>query len=351
MHAALADDAGEQPQLGNFVAWSERACTAWLPGSHNAHLRRSLRDATTDAWQAVNWLTHAQRATHTAAMMCVTATHHAVAMVELALCAPRSSDPAQCARCGSRRLTRIYHWGNDESLQFTLACDECTWTSEAQPETWQAGERIDDGADSECTTLEGFAETLTPANAIRRSDGAFKFANARPDQLSQGEADADAAWGNIFAVETPEGEAIDVHRAFYWAEKGMTEPGVALLDKCGDDRCVNPDHAIPTPLDDPAPGWHRALVETVQRVRDGVEMQFSGCESGRFRIHLDAEAQARLHMDDPSLWLERHVLVAHDPPDQVKILPVADGGRPGRTWPVTGRVVAMAPPANREARS
>lgn len=89
-------------------------------------------------------------------MICVAVAHHAVSLLELALCAPRLSDRAQCARCGSRRLARAYHWSDDQSLQFTLVCDECAWSSlEPRAETWQAGERIDDGAESECTTLEG----------------------------------------------------------------------------------------------------------------------------------------------------------------------------------------------------
>lgn len=62
MHADLASDEDEQPQLGNFLAWSELACTAWLPGKRSAHLRRALRNATTEAWQSVSWLTHAQGA-------------------------------------------------------------------------------------------------------------------------------------------------------------------------------------------------------------------------------------------------------------------------------------------------
>jgi len=54
----------KQPQLGNFLAWSERACEAWLPGKRNAHLpphspqrhnRRLAKPST--------GLTHAQRAT------------------------------------------------------------------------------------------------------------------------------------------------------------------------------------------------------------------------------------------------------------------------------------------------
>jgi hypothetical protein len=340
MHADLARDGDEQPQLGNFLAWSERACEAWLPGKRNAHLRRTLRNATIDAWQAVNWLTHAQRATRAEAMICVTSAHHAVSLVELAMCAPRLSDPAHCARCGSRHLARVYHLSDDDSLKFTLSCDQCTWSSlEPQTETWQLGERIDDGDDSDCTTLEGFAETLTPNDAIERSDAARKFVRDRADQLPAAAADENPGWGNIYAVELPDGEVVDIHRALYWAEKGMTEPGVALLDTCGDDRCVNPDHALPTTLDDPAQGWHRVLVESIKLARDEVEIQLSGCESGRVLVRLDSEAQERLHLNDPSMWLERHLLVAHEPPDRVNILPVADAGLPGRTWPVAARVV------------
>ena len=337
MQADLGSDE-EAPQLGNFVAWSERACAAWLPGKRLAHLRRSLRNATVDAWQCVNWLTHAQRATRADAMMCTSATQHAVSLAELAMCAPRTSDPAQCGRCGSRRLAREYQW-DDEELQFTLICDSCGWSSgEAQPETWRAGEPLRDPADSECTTLEGFGETMTPAEALRRSDAAREFDLARPDQHSLAGTDEEE-WANIFAVDSPGGGITDVHRLLYWAHKGVTEPGIALPDTCGDDRCVNPDHVHPTPLDDPEEGWQRALVEVITPTDGGLRVQLSSRRSGRLLVDLDPKAQESLHMSDPSMWLERHVLIAHQARGRIEILPVADAGRPGRTWPVAASVL------------
>lgn len=180
---------------------------------------------------------------------------------------------------------------------------------------------------------------MTPSEAFKRSDAAFQFARERADHLSPTAGADDAEWGNIFAVESPDGEIVDVHRVFYWAQNGITEPGVALLDTCGDDRCVNPEHALPTPLDDPPQGWRRALVEAIRPAGDALEMQLSGRESGRFLVRLDPEAQERLHVDDPSMWLERHVLVAHESPNRVDIIPVADAGLPGRTWPVVARMV------------
>jgi hypothetical protein len=150
--------------LSLATSWPGASALACLAArQRSAHLHCTFRHATIDAWQAVNWLTHAQRATRAEAMICVASAHHAVSLVELAMCAPRLSDPAQCGRCGSRRLARVYHWSDDDSLKFTLTCDQCTWSSlEPQTETWQLGERIDDGDDSDCTTLEGFAETSPP---------------------------------------------------------------------------------------------------------------------------------------------------------------------------------------------
>jgi len=40
------------------------------------------------------------------------------------------------------------------------------------------------------------------------------------------------------------------------------------------------------------------------------EIQLSGLRtSGRVLVRLDSEAQERLHLNDPSMWLERHLLV------------------------------------------
>src|SRR5687767_12843601 len=66
----------ETPKAADFVNWSELIFAHVAPGASADELRRYRRSVAKNAWQYVNWLTHAANAVRFDARIAVESTSH-----------------------------------------------------------------------------------------------------------------------------------------------------------------------------------------------------------------------------------------------------------------------------------
>jgi hypothetical protein len=94
----------ERPQDSNFIAWSALLIDYLCPGGSNQRVRQYMKASAESSWHLVNWLTHAQNVTKSAASVaaeaCETLASQFIALLE--------GEPIEriekCPVCGSRDL-------------------------------------------------------------------------------------------------------------------------------------------------------------------------------------------------------------------------------------------------------
>jgi hypothetical protein len=124
-----------RPKAADFKGWTDLLANYLAPGESNQHLRSLLKSVRVEAWEFVNWLTHARNAVryHGEVALGITATVLATygSAVDLA----RRPTPSRCVNCGSYRLVSDYRPGlqpegreNDPSINpYVIVCVACGW--------------------------------------------------------------------------------------------------------------------------------------------------------------------------------------------------------------------------------
>jgi hypothetical protein len=130
----------EEPQAGNFIAWSELQFNALCPGEQNKTLRQYLKSQCDRTWQLVNWLTHSRSANKIVSQIALNATSSVIACFML-LERRKTNDGAttQCPVCSSRKTRSHFDVEIGDSGAYYETCATCGWSS--HPE--QIGESND----------------------------------------------------------------------------------------------------------------------------------------------------------------------------------------------------------------
>jgi hypothetical protein len=120
--------AGEEaPQAANVDKWCELIAGHVAHGSSAERVRKYLRDIGKDAWQLVNWLTHAANATRADAIFAVEATEHVLAMFGTAMFRQARGIPDRCPECGSYKVGLRRAPDTDDGSAEVPACLVCEW--------------------------------------------------------------------------------------------------------------------------------------------------------------------------------------------------------------------------------
>lgn len=115
----------EPPKQGDFIKWSALVAQTIARGSSAEYVRGYLKTIAKEAWQYVNWLTHATNATRADAQIAVDATEHVLATFGAAFIRYERGLPDRCARCGSYRITRVYRPDLDPLDPYVTMCKGC----------------------------------------------------------------------------------------------------------------------------------------------------------------------------------------------------------------------------------
>jgi hypothetical protein len=325
---------GEPPKRANFLTWSRSTATRALPGKSLARLRAGAINAAEDAWHTANWLTHARSASYVDAMLVVSLVDRTLDTFRLAMSRHKQGSDRSCEKCGSRRWRADYRRENSdpEHTFLVLTCTYCG--AEAAPEPFVAPERKKGPVEGDCIPLEDFSPSLTPARLeaeLERVSGEAQVGEQNVVIPTAGEAES---WGNFFAVEL-DGLLVDVRRFMYMQKHGSIPPGSAITHGCDRARCVHPDHGAIEGVDEAGDkGWRPAVVDAVVLGERSMYLSLSLPSLGSVYAELTEEVMRHLGIFDPSMWLERHVMIAHrDGARTAEVLPLADSGDPGTLRP------------------
>lgn len=118
----------EQLQASNFVGWTDVLMNHLCGGGSNKELRQHLKNIAKEAWQLVNWLTHARSANHTASSIaihsCQTVIGHFIQVLER-----QKRDAAEhCPVCKSRNIRTHFDIAIPPDGRYYVSCGVCDWT-------------------------------------------------------------------------------------------------------------------------------------------------------------------------------------------------------------------------------
>jgi hypothetical protein len=122
----MVTDGEAQPKDGDFVAWSGLIAEHIAPGSSLKAVRGYLKALAKEAWQLVNWLTHAGNATRMDADIALDATQSVLAGFGATLVRSERGVTDRCPACSSSRLVTDYPAGAD--APGAAVCESCGWT-------------------------------------------------------------------------------------------------------------------------------------------------------------------------------------------------------------------------------
>lgn len=98
----------EKPQDANFIGWCDVLMNELCAGGSSKELRQQLKNTSKEAWQLVNWLTHARGASQTASSIaihsCQTVIGHFIQVLE----GGRADQVGKCPVCKSRDIRTHY---------------------------------------------------------------------------------------------------------------------------------------------------------------------------------------------------------------------------------------------------
>jgi hypothetical protein len=325
---------GEPPRRADFLTWSRSTATRALPGKSLARLRAGTINAAEDAWHAANWLTHARSASYIDAMLVVSLVDRTVDTFRLAISRHKQGSDPSCEKCGSRRW-RVDYRREDSDPDHTFRILTCIYCgAEAAPEPFVEPERKERPVEGDCVPLEDFSPSLTPARLEAELKRVSSESQVGEQNVAIPRAGEAASWGNFFTVEV-DGLLVDVRRFMYMHKHGPIPPGSAITHGCERARCVHPDHGAVEGVDEAGDmGWRPAVVDAVVLGERSMFLSLSLPSFGNVYAELTEEVMRHLDMFDPSMWLERHVMIAYrDGERTAKVLPLADSGDPGTLRP------------------
>jgi hypothetical protein len=292
----LTDGTRGAPKSGDFKAWAELAAGVLAAGAGGEQLRGLLKGTSEKTWTYVNWLTHARRATRQDAAVALGATTQTIESFIEGIRRWRLGEPARCPVCGSYRLALEY----ERKRAWVRLCETCGWSAVAEaPEVHEVTEadKPPQEVTGDCVVLEDFGIYLSPQQAREMLD-----------QLAQRMEASDPHWKNPFAVYE-DGRAIDAHRLVFTAHRGDPIAGAELVSSCEDDNCVNPEHAVATPL--PAiTGWTAGVVDGVSGRADAIELSVGSSDASARQLVIDREIFDRFGLADLSDLLERPIFMS-----------------------------------------
>lgn len=118
----------EKPQDANFIGWCDVLMNELCAGGSNKELRQHLKNTSKEAWQLVNWLTHAREATQTASSIaihsCQTVIGHFIQVLE----GGRADQVGKCPVCNSRNIRTHYDIAIPPDGDYYTSCGVCDWT-------------------------------------------------------------------------------------------------------------------------------------------------------------------------------------------------------------------------------
>lgn len=124
----LPDDVSK-PQDSNFVEWTDVLMNQLCGGGSNKELRQHLKNTAKEAWQLVNWLTHARSANETASSIalhsCQTTIGHFIQILER----NRTDKIDTCPVCKSRNIRSHFDIAIPPDGDYYMSCGVCSWTS------------------------------------------------------------------------------------------------------------------------------------------------------------------------------------------------------------------------------
>jgi hypothetical protein len=129
---AVADDGmvpegAPRPKLDSFTQWSELIANTIARGKSAERVRGYLKTIAREAWQLVQWLTHAGDAVRLDAMIAIDATQHILVVYGAALARFETGTPDRCPHCSSYRVTQDYHPEFDLDPPYVTVCEVCGW--------------------------------------------------------------------------------------------------------------------------------------------------------------------------------------------------------------------------------
>ncbi|MBL0312784.1 MAG: gamma-glutamylcyclotransferase [Holophagaceae bacterium] len=118
----------ERPQDANFIAWSELLMNQLCEGGSNKDLRQHLKNTAKEAWQLVNWLTHARNANRTASSIAVQSCQTVIGNFIQILESRHADKTEQCPVCKSRDVRTHFDIAIPPDGEYYSSCGVCDWT-------------------------------------------------------------------------------------------------------------------------------------------------------------------------------------------------------------------------------
>lgn len=134
--SALVPVGETPPKASDFIHWSETIAEAVAPGASAAHLRSYLKTLAKEAWEYVQWLTHAKNAARSDGAIAVEIVAHLLSLFEQAIERKERGGPERCPSCGSYRVVGDEEYDLDEgTVVRRRLCEACDWNEEYEPES------------------------------------------------------------------------------------------------------------------------------------------------------------------------------------------------------------------------
>ena len=122
-------DGQERPKKGDFKALKDQLVDCLFAGKRKQALRKFLKSSSNDAWEIVNWLTHAQNADQKSTLMAMQSVDALIGHFLFALVGYEDGEAVECPECNSRRLNTHYDVNLGDDGEYFQSCQGCNWTS------------------------------------------------------------------------------------------------------------------------------------------------------------------------------------------------------------------------------
>ncbi len=120
------------PKRGDVVGWCNLVANHLAHGSSADQVRGYLKTISKSGWAFVSWLTHANGATRTDALMAHELTQHILVLFGTAVVRYRQGIPDRCEACGSYQFEL---WADEPGIPMRPRCRSCGWTKENSTKT------------------------------------------------------------------------------------------------------------------------------------------------------------------------------------------------------------------------